>query len=104
MNPPDRWSFYRFCLSIAPAPSLHKTVFLEDFLGIISPLMFSSSGVFVPFHICHYRSPRQLLLFRAFIPQAIILITQGENLPLPFIGVIVAVINDRRTGLFSSCV
>lgn len=104
MNPPHRWSFYCLRLSIAPAPSLHKTVFLEDFLGIISPSVFSSSGAFVPFHICHYRSPQQLLLFRASIPQAIILITQGENWPLPFIGVIMAVINDRRAGLFSSCV
>lgn len=103
MNPPDRWSFHCFCLSIALALSLGKTVFLEDFLSIISPLIFLPSGVFVPFHIRYYWSPQQLLLFRASILQAIILITQGENLLLSFIGVIMAVINNRRARLFFSC-
>lgn len=43
-------------------------------------------------------SVAQSLSFRASIPQAIILITRGENLPLPLRGVIMEVINDRRAG------
>lgn len=54
---------------------------LEAFLAIIPPLLLFPSGA-----------------SRASIPQAIILITQGENLPLLLRGVIMAVTNDRRAG------